>query len=225
MSVKVHEGIIPKEELITRILADLEGRKPDISTAMLIATSAFHGDRDRSDQSYMIHLLQAFRRGTQSEDKIIVGILHDLVEDKGWTLGDLRRVGFSENSVNAVDAVTHRDEEKYFDTIVRCGLTAASFSDKKRFLAIDVKIADLSHNMDMSRQVEFPTEWNLKKLKVYIVARNYLVAIKTREIEPGTSIGDFMKMRPKLCDLELLREFSSEIGTGEAAALRPAAVP
>jgi hypothetical protein len=204
MPTRLLVGAIPKDALIETIISHLGGRNPDISTAWLIAASAFHGHKDRSGQPYVNHLAQVLIGGTRSNKKIIVGILHDLLEDTEWTVTDLRRVGFSDEIITAIDHVTKQPDELYFDFIVRCGRSFEIFGPDH--LAIDPKIADLSHNMSIDRQDAFLTKHQLKKLRVYTVARNYLVAIKSGKIQPGTSVAEFMRLRPKLRDDELLHE-------------------
>ena len=49
----------------------------------------------------------------------IAGVLHDVVEDCGWTLDDLRTEGFSEPVLSAVDAVTKRESEDYDQFVAR----------------------------------------------------------------------------------------------------------
>ena len=211
MSEPQAERAISKKDFIDFIKKDLDGREPDVSTAMLIAAYAFHGDNDRSGQSYVIHLLQTFASGTQSNNKVIVGLLHDLIEDKDWTLADLREIRFPEKIVYAIDCMTHREGELYFDSIERLG-RSIDYGDPAEhpfMLAIDPKIADLTHNMDGSRSTGFPSERNLLKQNAYIVARNYLVALKRHEIEAGTPVAEFMRLKPALYSAELLHEFSA----------------
>lgn len=208
-------GVFDKETLIAHIQAHIAGQKPDVSVAMLIAANAFCGDKDRNGQPYVLHLARALKSGTQSNAKIIVGLLHDLIEDKDWTFADLRRVGFDDVLVSAVQFVTRRKgengapDEPYFDMIERCGMSVLLLGEKDKYLALDVKLEDLSHNMSNDRQTAFLTLNQIAKQNVYIVARNYLVAIKKGEIEPGTPMRDFMEKRPKLRDMELLMNNSS----------------
>ena len=67
--------------------------------------------------------------------------LHDVVEDTRFTL-DALAVVFPESVMGAVDALTRRDGEPYFDYVERArGNEAACL----------VKISDLEHNLDESR--------------------------------------------------------------------------
>lgn len=202
--------LIPKEELIATIRRGLNGKPPSIDTALLIVASAFHGHNDRNGQAYVRHLLQVFTTRTHSVSKIIVGILHDLIEDTCWTLDDLRRVGFSDHVVRAIDFVTKRPDELYFDGVVRCGTSVTLLPVKHRYLAVDAKLADLRHNMDVSRETRrLPPDY-LARLPVYNVAYNYLVAIKKEGIVPETAMTGFMEAYPDLYDENLLRKNSSD---------------
>jgi CRISPR/Cas system-associated exonuclease Cas4 (RecB family) len=123
---------------------------------------------------------------TNSVHKQIIGILHDVVEDTDWTLDDLRILGFSDRIVDGVDVVTKRDGEKYFEFVVRCGLSGMD--------AIDVKLNDLDHNSKKNRGAEIAlSEKSIQKEKAYNISYFYLVALKRGEIEPGTSMLDYIK--------------------------------
>ncbi len=64
------------------------------------------------------------------------------MEDTTVTLDDLRREGFPERIVAAVDAHTHRAGEEYLDYVHRASANP---------LARKVKTQDVLHNMDLSR--------------------------------------------------------------------------
>lgn len=97
---------------------------------------------------------------------IIVALLHDLVEDTDYTLDKLRKEGFDEEIVTAVDAITRRDDEKhYFDFIERVS---------KNDIAKKVKIYDLENNMDASRLTKLG-ENELNRIKKYWYCREFLL--------------------------------------------------
>ncbi len=209
MASELLKGAIPKQELIAFIKAHLNGRAPDLSTAMLIASSAFHAHDDRSGDPYVLHLQQVLLSGSRSHKKITVGILHDLVEDTDWTLDDLRDLGFHKDIIDSVDDLTHREGEAYFDSIERIGLSLLR-GDGYNLLSIDTKLEDLGHNLSGRRYTSLMTPRQQLKNQAYIVSYNYLVAIKTREIPPGTSVAAFMDLRPALKDLALLQEYGGK---------------
>ena len=87
-----------------------------------------------------------------------MALLHDTVEDTSVTIDFLREKGFSERVLEAVDLLTHREEEGYFD-YVRC--------IKENPLAVTVKLADLRHNSDTTRYCRELTDHEKKKVENY----------------------------------------------------------
>jgi (p)ppGpp synthase/HD superfamily hydrolase len=78
----------------------------------------------------------------ESELDRTVAVLHDVVEDTTVTLDELRREGFSDEVVSAVEHMTHREGESYEDFIERA---------KSHPVARRVKLADLEDNMNLLR--------------------------------------------------------------------------
>lgn len=160
-----------------------------LSLASLIASSALMSQKQRSGDDYISHPITVGMSNTKSENKRIIGVLHDVVEDSDWTLDDLRDVGFSERVVNGVDGVTKRPGELYFDFVERCSTHGID--------AIDTKIEDLEHN---SQSLRYPhidkAEKHVWKEKAYNISYYYLVAIKKGDIEAGSSVADFMQTVP-----------------------------
>ena len=72
----------------------------------------------------------------------MAAVLHDVVEDTSYTLEDLRRKGFSEAVLAAVDCLTRRGDESYEEFIERVETNP---------IAREVKIADLEDNMNIRR--------------------------------------------------------------------------
>jgi (p)ppGpp synthase/HD superfamily hydrolase len=114
---------------------------PTIEDALQLALNAHRGQKDKFDMPYILHPLRVMAKQTSDETRI-VALLHDVVEDSATTLEDLRQMGYSEAIIAAVDALTHRDDEDYFDQIRRA---------KNNLLARPVKQADLEDNMDIRR--------------------------------------------------------------------------
>jgi (p)ppGpp synthase/HD superfamily hydrolase len=88
--------------------------------ACFIASASLIAQKDKTNEDYAHHFLRVSRDNTDSVAKMIIGILHDVVEDTDWTLDDLRAIGFSERIVLGIEGVTHKDGELYFDSIERC---------------------------------------------------------------------------------------------------------
>ena len=140
----------------------------DLERALAIALEAHRGQKDRHGAPYILHPLRVMCR-MRTDPQRIVAVLHDVVEDSDWTLDQLRREGFSEEIVHAVDCLTKRPGEPYDETIRR----AASHP-----LARAVKLADLEDNMDLNR-INDLTERDLERLRRYKAAKAQLEALET----------------------------------------------
>lgn len=134
-----------------------------LDRAVRIAVKAHKQQTDRNGAAYILHPLRVMAMGRTDEERI-TGILHDVVEDTAWTFDDLRKEGFSEAIVAALDCVTKRDGEDY-DAFV--GRT------RTNPLAIRVKLNDLTDNMDI-RRMEIVQEKDVKRLNKYLKAYKLL---------------------------------------------------
>jgi (p)ppGpp synthase/HD superfamily hydrolase len=109
--------------------------------ALKIAKKAHKRQKDKVGVAYIKHPL-AVSALCKSERGKIAALLHDVVEDTTVTLDDLRRAGISEDVVVAVDCVTKRKDEEPDDYYKRIAGNA---------IALEVKLADMQHNSDVSR--------------------------------------------------------------------------
>jgi (p)ppGpp synthase/HD superfamily hydrolase len=115
-----------------------------LKQAIDIAESAHEGQSSKTGGPFIDHVRRVAEHVT-GEDEKLVAWLHDVVEKgPGWTLERLTQQGFSERVVEAVDAMSKRDGEDYFDFVRR------SIADP---LARPVKRADLSDNLSQMRQM------------------------------------------------------------------------
>jgi (p)ppGpp synthase/HD superfamily hydrolase len=105
-----------------------------------LARDRHRGQVDRQDRDYYeAHLLPIARLLLPfGSAAVTAGLLHDVVEDTGTTLGELRALGLPESVISAVDAVSRRDGERYEDLIGR------ACADPLGRL---VKLADNWHNL------------------------------------------------------------------------------
>ncbi len=124
--------------------------------AMNLAYAAHHGQLDRSGIPYVLHPFHLAEQ-METEETVIVALLHDVVEDTEYTLEDLRQMGFPDSVMDALALITHDPSVPYLDYVERL---------KSDPIARAVKLADLTHNSDLSR---FPvvTEKDLERLKKY----------------------------------------------------------
>ena len=203
MAQKKLKGIFKKNETKQRLIdAKSKGFElPLFNIATFIAFNALIDQKCKSNQAYGHHLIAVSSHNTDSEAKKIIGILHDVVEDSDWNLKDLEEVGFSKRIVDAVDALTHRKNEKYFDSIERCSLNMD---------ALDVKLKDNRHNLDGSRNTFLPKASDIDRQKKYILTRQYLLDVKRGNTLPGTQIHKWLLTKNEnLCDWDLLKKNSS----------------
>ena len=114
----------------------------DIERAIQIAVEAHTGAKDRGGKAYILHPIGVMMR-CETEDEKIVAILHDVVEDTDWTFDALRKEGFSETVIEALETVTKYSEEEDYDDFIQRSL--------KNDIGRKVKIADLRENLDVTR--------------------------------------------------------------------------
>lgn len=125
-------------------------------TAIAIATQSHAHQVDKAGQPYIDHPLRVMEAGHTLPEKI-VGVLHDAVEDSALTLEELAAAGFPEEILAAIDAITKRENEPY-DTYLERVMANA--------IALRVKVADMTDNMDISR-IAHPTEKDWTRLEKY----------------------------------------------------------
>lgn len=125
------------EDLLTRAKALVKQRIP--------------GTRKGSDEPAYIHstrVSDALARFGYSDEVVIAGMLHDIVEDGATTLENLRDFGFGERILDLVDLCTHDEEIEGGDA--RWVKMMAGLIDAKDKQAWAIKLADLTDNMKSS---------------------------------------------------------------------------
>ncbi|OHV82347.1 HD domain-containing protein [Rhizobium sp. LCM 4573] len=112
-----------------------------IEKATTIASEAHRGQSSKTGEPFIEHVRRV-AESVKGDDERLVAWLHDVVEKgSGWTLDRLRREGFPERIVEAVDAMSKRDGEDYFAFVRR------SIANP---LARPVKRADLTDNLSQT---------------------------------------------------------------------------
>jgi (p)ppGpp synthase/HD superfamily hydrolase len=127
-----------------------------LAVAIAIAYQAHDGQIDKAGKPYISHPLTVMAQMDTIESKI-VAVLHDAIEDSDLTIADLVNQGFPEFIIEAIAAITKLDGELYENYILRVQSNA---------IALKVKIADITHNMDISRIVN-PTAKDFQRLEKY----------------------------------------------------------
>lgn len=115
-----------------------------IQQARAIAMEAHQGQADKTGEPFIAHV-ERVADGVEGEDQTIVAWLHDVVEKApGWSFARLRQAGFSDDVIDAVDAMTKRAGEDYLDFCRRAVANP---------LARPVKRADLLDNIAQVRRM------------------------------------------------------------------------
>jgi (p)ppGpp synthase/HD superfamily hydrolase len=124
----------------------------DFIRAVKFIQRAHAGQTDKGGQQYWLHPYRVAgflmnRYPEITEDELIAGLLHDVLEDAEFTFADLAEIGFSAKTLSIVTAVT------------RPKLTATwgylswitSIAESGNTAAMRVKLADLEDNLDPLR--------------------------------------------------------------------------
>ena len=72
-----------------------------LQKAIDVATEALAGKQDQYGRPYVEHALRVMEKMETEEEKI-VAVLHDVLEDSEWSMGDLRIYDFSQAVLEAV---------------------------------------------------------------------------------------------------------------------------
>ena len=139
-----------------------------LSKAIKIATDAHDGVLDKGGKPYILHPLHLMHQLMFDTELAIIAVLHDVVEDSGWTIDELRDEGFPDRVLEALDLLTHKPEDSYETYII-------AISDN--YDAIRVKRKDLEHNSDITR-LKGVTPKDLERMKKYHKAFMFLGAAK-----------------------------------------------
>ena len=119
-----------------------------IYKALEISAELFKHDTDKGGLPYMLHLLYVYRHVYTIEEKVIA-LLHDIIEDKNITEKELLYMGFPKKIVEDIIILTRKegkDYSSYIENIIKNGTKEA----------LEVKLADLKNNIDLTR-IKHPT--------------------------------------------------------------------
>ena len=104
----------------------------------------FDSHREQVDKTGMPYVFHPFHLAEQMTDELstVCALLHDVVEDTALTLEDLTSMGFPREVTEVLALLTHDEAVPYMDYVREIA---------KHPVAKAVKIADLTHNSDLSR--------------------------------------------------------------------------
>ena len=144
---------------------------------MKLCYKAHAGKTDKSGLPYVHHPFHLAEQ-MDDEDSTVVALLHDVVEDTDYTIGDIKGMGFGDAVVEALKLLTHDPAVPYMDYI-------KAIADNP--LAKKVKLADLEHNSDITRLNHELTEKDHKRLYKYMLARTLLTRSDNLVVEEGVA--------------------------------------
>lgn len=128
-------------------------------------------DKCAIEHAYNVAMLQMASRYS------CVALLHDVVEDGYATIDELRKsLNLDDEQVAALDAITRRQGERYFDYIKRC---------KQNEMAKTIKLADLQDNINRCLK-DLPNRYSLigRYAKAYgILIRGGKCSIKLKNLQ------------------------------------------
>lgn len=114
---------------------------PNIEDAIELAVKAHRDQLDKAGAPYILHSLRVMMR-MQTEKEQIVAVLHDVLEDTTVDLSLLKKMGYSDEVIEAIKCLTRQSTEPYSEYIERI---------KSNSLSLVVKIEDLTDNLDLQR--------------------------------------------------------------------------
>lgn len=125
--------------------------------ATMLANMFFKDKKDKGGFPYLGHL-QYVSNSFDDEDRKVVALLHDIIEDTVVSKTILLELGFPNHIVDSIDILTRKDDnyESYIEDI----------ANSNDLVAIDVKLKDLEHNMDISRIIN-PTDADYERIDKY----------------------------------------------------------
>lgn len=143
-----------------------------LEQARLLVAERITGTRKGSDEPAYIHstrVSDALARFGYSEEVVIAGMLHDIVEDGATSFDELRAFGFTERVIDLVRLCTHDDMIEGGDRRwikMMAGLIDADDSE-----AWAVKIADLTDNLKSSHTLSADRQKFMREAKAPFLLR------------------------------------------------------
>lgn len=140
-----------------------------LNQAIALAAEAHDGQTDKGGASYILHPLRVMAAMKSDQDRI-VAVLHDVAEDCPLYPLSVLRKAFGDEVGDALDAITKRAGERYFEYLDRVAANP---------IARRVKMADLADNSDLRRLGREPTPADTQRRAKYQEAAGYLFNYRT----------------------------------------------
>jgi (p)ppGpp synthase/HD superfamily hydrolase len=138
--------------------------KDDLNNAFTIAIYSHMGQTDKAGNPYILHPIRLFTQVHTNKTKI-VALLHDVIKDSNLTLEKLKPY-FSNNVIEALDAITKKPGEEYMDYLARVNTNE---------IARHVKYLDLRDNLDPQRLNQLKISLRVRLSRKYKDALRYLL--------------------------------------------------
>jgi len=149
-------------------LPETIGGKVMLGNAIALAATAFQNKTDKGGKPYILHCLHVMNKMKYEGDEelMIVAVLHDLIEDTGYTFTDLEVMGYSDRVINLLVLLTHSKNISYETYIEQIKSNSED--------AVKIKLQDLRHNSDITR-IKGLREKDFARLAKYHKAYSYLL--------------------------------------------------
>lgn len=133
----------------------------------------FEAHKEQVDKTGMPYVFHPFHLAEQMTDEYatVCALLHDVVEDTDYTFGDLKKMGFPCEVLDALKLLTHEESVPYMEYVQALSVNP---------IAKQVKIADLRHNSDLTR-MDTVDEWAIARTKKYNKALAFLLGEVEKE--------------------------------------------
>ena len=143
--------------------------KFNLNDALLLANERHKSQLDKAGKPYINHILGVVTQ-VRGEYSKMAAALHDIVEDTGTTIEELRGLGCPEIVLSAVNLLTHKSQNPTYEEYMA---DIKAIAESKNQIAIDVKWADLTNNTDRTR-IPSPTERDFRRWAKYAKAKEIL---------------------------------------------------
>ena len=140
-----------------------------IEKALKLILTHHEGQTDRAGKPYVLHPITVMTYVETDVEKV-VALLHDIVEDTDVTLDHVREI-FGDTVAEAVGLLTHLEGDTYTQYVEKLAYHP---------IARKVKMADMKHNMDISR-IPYPKQKDFDRVRKYEKKLRYLITIDERE--------------------------------------------
>jgi len=137
-----------------------------VERAIVLATTAHLGQRDKAGQPYVLHLIRVMQSVCCPIEKQ-AAMLHDYLEDTAGSHAILKSNSISEGAIEAIELLTRQATTSYCDYVIAL---------KKNEIARIVKLADIEDNYRIGR-VAFRSGYEIEdslRMQRYALSHQFL---------------------------------------------------